>query len=158
MIGQKVTSELTVIVNGKELSSKGAVINGMTNAPVRALVDAVGGTLQLEGKVITITTEATQSTTSEASNPSNNSNISTNKYIGGSKKSLETVKDSIENNRIKPAVEGRDQILAEIEQLKKSWENPDLTKINKQLGEYEDIIEKATEELRLVNEALEALE
>lgn len=56
LIGQKVSAELTVVVNGKELPNKGAVINGTTNAPVRALVDAVGGNLALEGKVITITT------------------------------------------------------------------------------------------------------
>ncbi|WP_059050863.1 PspA/IM30 family protein [Paenibacillus senegalimassiliensis] len=56
LVGQKVTGELTVVVNGKELPSKGAVINGTTNAPVRALVDAVGGDLQLEGKTINITT------------------------------------------------------------------------------------------------------
>ena len=57
LIGQKVTGELTVVVNGKELPSKGAVINGTTNAPVRALVDAVGGELTLEGRTININTD-----------------------------------------------------------------------------------------------------
>ncbi|MBP1999763.1 hypothetical protein J2Z69_000782 [Paenibacillus shirakamiensis] len=57
LIGQKVSGELKVVVNGKELASNGAVINGVTNAPIRALSDALGANLQLEGKVINITTD-----------------------------------------------------------------------------------------------------
>lgn len=160
MIGQKVSAELTVVVNGKELPSKGAVINGTTNAPVRALVDAVGGSLTLEGNTISITTNEPITSASEenTSNPNGSSDsTTTNKYFGSTKESLEELKFSIENNRIKPAVEERKLILEEIETAKKIWDNPDLTKINKQLAEYDTIIEKAQEELRLVNEALEAL-
>lgn len=160
LIGQKVSAELTVVVNGKELPNKAPVINGVTNAPVRAISDALGADLQLEGKVINITTnEVAPSTSNENTSSPNGSSDSTttNKYFGSTKESLEELKYSIENNRIKPAVEERKLILEEIETAKKIWDNPDLTKINKQLAEYDTIIEKAQEELQLVNEALEAL-
>ncbi|MGP0583715.1 copper amine oxidase [Paenibacillus timonensis] len=165
MIGQKVTGELKVVVNGKELSSKGAVINGVTNAPVRALSDALGANLALEGKVITITTSSgpAQSAENETSSSTPNDNAdSKNKYFGGSKASLEALKESLENNSIKPAVEEREFILKEIEILKTSGMNgtpaEGLEAKQKQLAEYDAIIEKATKELRLVEEALEALE
>ncbi|WMT39746.1 copper amine oxidase [Paenibacillus sp. D2_2] len=50
LVGQKVSGEYTVIVNGKELSDNGAVIDGKTNAPVRALSDAMGGKLDVDNK------------------------------------------------------------------------------------------------------------
>lgn len=58
LIGQKVTGEYTVIVNGTKLQEKGAVIDGKTNAPVRALSDAIGADLNLDNtsKTIEITT------------------------------------------------------------------------------------------------------
>ncbi|MBU5673258.1 copper amine oxidase N-terminal domain-containing protein [Paenibacillus brevis] len=161
LIGQKVSAELTVVVNGKELPNKAPVINGVTNAPVRAISDALGADLQLEGKVINITTnETVPSVSNENTNSNQNSSsgsTTTNKYFGISEKTLLELKESIENNTLKPTIEGRNQILAEIETIKKIWDNPDLTKINKQLAEYDEIIKNAEEELRLVNEALEAL-
>jgi len=57
LVGQKVTGELNVVVNGEKLEEKGAVINGKTNAPVRAISDAIGGKLDLKGDTIYITTE-----------------------------------------------------------------------------------------------------
>ncbi|WP_240927431.1 hypothetical protein [Paenibacillus thiaminolyticus] len=42
MIGKKVTAEYTVVVNGKELEDKGAVIEGRTNVPVRGISNALG--------------------------------------------------------------------------------------------------------------------
>jgi hypothetical protein len=68
LVGQKVTEELKVVINGKELADKGAVINGKTNAPVRAITDAIGGTLKLEGKTINITTGNETSTDSNSAN------------------------------------------------------------------------------------------
>lgn len=54
LVGKKVTGEMTVIVNGTKLQDKGAVIEGRTNAPVRALVDALGAELILSGDTISI--------------------------------------------------------------------------------------------------------
>lgn len=158
LVGQKVTEELKVVVNGKELADKGAVIDGKTNAPVRALSDALGAELKLEGKVITITTNDVQSnegTETAGSSPAGN------KYVGGTKASLETLKASIENNRIKPAKEGRAKIAEQISQLESSG-GGDLTKqtidgLKEDLAEYDAIIANANQELEQINEALNAL-
>lgn len=66
LIGQKVTGEFTIIVDGKKLEDKGAVISGRTNAPVRALSESLGADLKLdnENKVISITTGSVDETNS----------------------------------------------------------------------------------------------
>lgn len=156
LIGQKVTGELTVIVNGKELPSKGAVINGTTNAPVRALVDAVGGDLVLEGKTISITTSAPSSSDSGSGSAS-----SDNPYIGQPKASLERLKESLENDTLAPTIKERDEIKAGIDQLKASG-GGELTQktiesAEKNLATYEADIKKYTKQLEQVKEALQLL-
>jgi len=157
MIGKKVTGEYTVIVNGQKLSEKGAIIDGKANVPVRAISDSLGADIKVSGKTITVTTtESTDLSDGSVSIPPVN-----NKYAGYSKQALEEVKISIENNRIKPAVEEREHILKEIEELKKpdAFGQPaaNLEMKQKQLAEYDEIIAKAKEDLRLVEEALAAL-
>ncbi|WP_144866281.1 stalk domain-containing protein [Paenibacillus sp. FSL W7-1279] len=63
LVGQKVTGEYKVVVNGKELQDKGAVISGRTNAPVRAISESLGADLKVDNKTktITITTNETHS-------------------------------------------------------------------------------------------------
>jgi len=156
LVGEKVTGEYTVVVNGKALQDKGAVINGRTNVPVRGVSQALGADIRVEGKKIIVTTGDSDQTTTSQSKPA-----AGNKYAGGSKESLEELKSSIENNRIKPAKEGRKNIIAEIEDLKKEEkksgvEAPALKVKEKQLAEYDKMIEEDTEELRLVEEALAA--
>lgn len=161
LIGKKVTGEYTVIVNGKTLEDKGAVIDGRTNAPVRALSDSLGADIQVSGKTIYVT--STQSEKS-AEPESIESNISGNKYMGSSKDSLEELKYSVENNRLKPAIESRNKVLAEIEWIKEGMlivesagidsDDYSLKKAQESLAEYDEIIKKATEDLRLVEEAL----
>lgn len=156
LVGQKVTGEYKVIVNGKELQEKGAVINGKTNAPVRALSESIGADLKVSNKTITITTQS-----EVALEPDNKTSAKDNKYMGSSKENLEELKFSIENRRLKPVIEGRKGILAEIEILKTSGMNgepaPGLVDKQKQLAEYDAIIADATNELRLVEEALAAI-
>lgn len=82
LVGQKVTGELSVVVNGKELPDKGAVISGRTNVPVRGIVDALGAQLTLKDGVITVTTKSTQAASVQSDNP----------YIGKSKAILENIK------------------------------------------------------------------
>lgn len=57
LIGKKVSGEVSVVVNGKELTDKGAIIDGVTNVPARALSNALGASIQLEGKAVMITSE-----------------------------------------------------------------------------------------------------
>ncbi|BFH60754.1 stalk domain-containing protein [Paenibacillus azoreducens] len=155
LVGQKVTDEYTVVVNGKKLSDKGAVINGRTNAPVRALSDALGVDLKVDGKTINISTGT-------ASNEAANVPQSNNKYIGDSKESLERNKNSLENNILAPMIKGREDILAEIKSLQETEAKgipvPVLAEKQKQLQQYETDIAKYKEELRQVNEALAALQ
>ncbi|OMF70519.1 stalk domain-containing protein [Paenibacillus glucanolyticus] len=55
LVGQKVAGEYNVVVNGKELEQKGAVIAGTTNIPVRAVSEALGADLKVEDKTIYVT-------------------------------------------------------------------------------------------------------
>lgn len=57
LIGKKVAGEVTVVVNGNALTSKGAIIDGVTNVPARALSDALGADIELEGKTVIISSE-----------------------------------------------------------------------------------------------------
>ncbi|GJM84291.1 hypothetical protein HMSSN139_67870 [Paenibacillus sp. HMSSN-139] len=57
LIGKKVSGEMAVVVNGEQLKNKGAVIDGVTNAPVRSLTEALGVDLSVEGKTIYITSQ-----------------------------------------------------------------------------------------------------
>jgi hypothetical protein len=158
LIGKKVTGEYTITVNGEKIADKGAVIDGRANVPVRGISEALGVGIKVSGKTITVMTEsAGQTISSTPETPATDEN----KYINGNKKSLEELKYSIENNRLKPAREGRESILAEIEILKTAGMNgepaPVLSVKEAQLAEYDALIAKDTEELRLVNEALAAL-
>lgn len=63
LLGKKVTGEMNVVVNGEKLQDKGAVIEGRTNAPVRALVDALGADLSVSGDTITINSSNAKNST-----------------------------------------------------------------------------------------------
>lgn len=55
LVGQTVAGEYKVVVNGKELDEKGAVIAGTTNIPVRAFSEALGAGLKVEDKTVYVT-------------------------------------------------------------------------------------------------------
>ncbi|MBG9737085.1 stalk domain-containing protein [Paenibacillus alvei] len=154
LVGEKVTGEYTVVVNGKALQDKGAVINGRTNVPVRGVSQALGADIRVEGKKILVTSKQEGSNSVGGSTKPTNDNP----YKDGSKENLETLRDSIDN-RIKPAVKERQSLVDEIETLKKSQEKsgsevPVLKDKEKQLAEYDRMIAEDTEKLRLVEEAL----
>lgn len=162
LVGKKVTGEYEVVVNGKALQDKGAVIEGRTNVPVRGITQALGADFKVEGKKIVVTTGQDGPTSTNGSSTSKLT--SDNEYMGDSKKTLEELKYSLENRRLAPLYKERESILKEIEMLKKiQAEKPDLDSSaleakEKQLTEYDEMIAEDTEELRLVNEALAALE
>lgn len=60
LVGQKVAGEYKVVVNGKELEQKGAIIAGTTNIPVRAVSEALGADLKVEDKTVYVTLENNQ--------------------------------------------------------------------------------------------------
>ncbi|MFW5434365.1 stalk domain-containing protein [Paenibacillus apiarius] len=159
LIGKQVTAEYDVVVNGKTLQDKGAAIDGRTNVPIRSIANAIGADIKVEGKKILVTLEQESKTSAGGSTKPTTSG---NKYMGNTRDSLLTVKDSIENKILKPTIKGREEILAELDQLKKSWEgvepSPAIVSKEKQLADYNKMIDENNEELRLVNEALTSLE
>ncbi|RPK29989.1 stalk domain-containing protein [Paenibacillus xylanexedens] len=159
VVGKKVTGEYTVIVDGKKLSDKGAIIDSRANVPARALSEALGADVQVSGKTITITSDGSSSTESNssgatASAPTNASN----KYIGYTKSSLEELKESKINNTIKPVSEGRESILKEIadakELMAKGVPVTNLEIFEKELASHDKILAEANAELKLIDEAL----
>lgn len=120
LVGQKVTSELIVIVDGKELPNKAPVINGVTNAPVRAISDAIGADLKLEGKVINITTKESFETTQSATSDNTTENVvnQDNKYSRMTKEQLEEKKNTLEK-QIENLNSGKQELLTLIESIKK---------------------------------------
>ncbi|BFH17203.1 copper amine oxidase N-terminal domain-containing protein [Paenibacillus melissococcoides] len=163
LVGKKVTGEYTVVINGKTLQDKGAVIDGRTNVPVRGISDALGADFKVEGKKIIVTTTEGEDLVSTES-PNTTKPTSTNKFIGQPKASLENSKDIVENRILKPTQEERKKIFAEVQLLRESLEkypeldDSSLTEKEKQLAEYDRMIEESTKELELINEALAALE
>ncbi|MUG44940.1 copper amine oxidase [Paenibacillus woosongensis] len=147
----------TLIVNGKTQEDKGAVIDGRTNAPVRALSDALGADIQVSGKTIYVTTDDAQPIVGSGSESIDNP------YIGQPKASLEKIKAGLENDTLKLLKSERDEIKAGIDQLKAS-SGGELTQktiesAEKNLATYKAAdIQKYTKELELINEALQALE
>ncbi|WP_176475628.1 hypothetical protein [Paenibacillus sp. 7541] len=71
---------------------------------------------------------------------------------------LENRRDSLRDNILAPTTAGRDEILAEIARVTKEGAGQDIIQSrSKQLADYEKDIEKYTQELEKVEEALAAL-
>lgn len=166
LVGQKVTGEYKVIVNGKELQDKGAVIAGKTNAPVRALSEALGANLKVEGKTINITTD--EAPTQSGSGTVENSALA-NEFSGWSQKDLETKKESLSRllQSTKDDLEKVNEQLKDVENMKKyADEDPnfiapnegEVKKLTEQVKSYEADIAKYSKQLEQINEALNALE
>lgn len=129
LIGKKVTGEMNVIVNGEKLQDKGAVIEGRTNAPIRALADSLGADLKVDGSTIYINTATTGS---------------------ADKETLLQEKIKLENS-IKTLTEEKNKM----EEKYKLEPNPGYEGA---ITSYQNIIEDKQVELNKVNEALKAFE
>ncbi|CAH8772224.1 hypothetical protein [Paenibacillus dendritiformis] len=154
LVGKKVTGEYTVIVDGKELEDKGAVIEGRTNVPVRGISNALGVDMKVEGKKIIITSDDAGSVSNTA--PVNNSNP----YIGRSKADLEKSRDSLQKETLANIEKERKEILEKIKTMEASGaprgEGTSLSAYDQQLSDYDAMQAKYTKELELINEALAA--
>ncbi|NUU73913.1 stalk domain-containing protein [Paenibacillus xylanilyticus] len=151
MVGKKVSGEYSVIVNGEKLSEKGAIIDSKANVPARSLSEALGADVKVSGKTITITTE--QSNTVETGSGPNNVST-TNKYIGGTKSSLETMRDSLKNQTIAPLEKAREDVSRWLSESKEQGNDLAVDQWTKELARYDSDIAKYSEELKLVEEAL----
>lgn len=150
VVGKKVTGEYNIIVNNKTLSEKGAVIDSKANVPARALSEALGADVKVEGKTIFITS----SKTDEQIESETVSNSSSNKYVGSTRNSLEESKSSISNKILTPAYEGKKKLEAQIAELKSLNAADAATNLEKQLAQYDADIAKYEAEIKLIDEAL----
>ncbi|QZN77381.1 copper amine oxidase N-terminal domain-containing protein [Paenibacillus sp. DR312] len=155
VVGKKVTGEYTIVVDGKKLSDKGAVIDSRANVPARALSEALGADVSVSGKTITI---SSQNEESNSGTDTGTPVATSNKFIGYTKASLQELRDSKINNTIKIATEGREDLLKEMEILKQTEAQgipvPVLADKEKQLASYDKILADANAELKLIDEAL----
>ncbi|WP_127539395.1 stalk domain-containing protein [Paenibacillus illinoisensis] len=159
MVGKKVTGEYTVIVDGKKLSDKGAVIDSRANVPARALSDALGADVKVSGKTITITSnsEDNASVDSTITTPTPQSN----KYLGQSKSSLEESKKITQEKILIPTKEIRESKVAQLADLEKV-EGGDFTpqviaNLKKEIADLDAEIAKYEEDVKLIDEALAAI-
>lgn len=157
LIGKKVTGELSVVVNGQKLQDKGAVIDGKTNAPVRALADSLGAELKVEGNTIYISSDDTGVSQPNADD--------SNQYSRMTKQQLEEKKKTLEEQE-KIINKGKQELLDAIEETKNkisSATDSNLIKLGEEtIAKYKKEIEifsdpeleKVLSELKLVEAAL----
>lgn len=156
LVGKKVTGEFTIVVDGKKLSDKGAVIDSKANVPARALSESLGAEVKVEGKTIIVTSSIKDNTPVLGANDASEQLpvSSTNMYIGYTKSSLQELRDSKVNNVINPLKKARETTAVALEELK-STGNETAAKISEQrLSEYDADISKYEAELKLIDEAL----
>ncbi|WP_059049038.1 hypothetical protein [Paenibacillus senegalimassiliensis] len=147
LIGKKVTGEMNVVVNGEALQTKGAVIQGTTNAPVRALSNALDANLKVEGNTIYI-----NSTVQEGEKAM----FEGNEYT---KEELLKIKQKTENRLNVTIPETEEKNKKRYDSLIESGMNENAKKLkeanDKEIAESK---EKSTEQLRRINEALKEFE
>ncbi|WP_418041135.1 stalk domain-containing protein [Paenibacillus xylanilyticus] len=153
LVGKKVSGEYTVIVDGQKLADKGAIIDGKANVPVRGISEALGADIKVSGKTITVTTASTEGT-DQASAGTVNSGTD---YDGKSREYLIEQQTFYSKTLLEPNKAGRAEIVAEIEQAKKSGNTEYASKKEAQLKEYDDRIATYEYELAKIEAALAAL-
>jgi RNA polymerase-binding transcription factor DksA len=139
MVGKKVTGEMVVIVDGQTLADKGAVIEGKTNAPVRALAESLGVDLSVEGKNIYI------STSKQEVSQNNEELLKEKERLEASIKSTESeiqkTKEKMENAKIPGTdkYEGEETWKGALKNLEDSRarKQVELDKINEALKQFE---------------------
>lgn len=153
LVGKKVTGEYTIVVDGKTLSDKGAVIDSRANVPARALSEALGAEVSVSGKIITI--ESGNVEGEETQQPSTNSE---NPYIGKSKAYLESMKNGYITEIIPPLVEVKEKRSAILAESEKSGGGEITAQANaalkKEIADLDAEIAKYEAELKLIEEAL----
>lgn len=141
VVGQKVTGEYTIVVNGEKLQDKGAVIDGRTNAPVRALSDALGADLKVDNTTKTVEINTTES------------NVSDKEVLLEKKAKLE--------NTIATFTKERDETQAKYDKLRiipETGEREGGLPLKQAIDSYNEGISAKQKELDEVNEALKSFE
>ncbi|MDN4600048.1 copper amine oxidase [Paenibacillus sp. F6_3S_P_1C] len=148
MVGKKVTGEYSIVVNGQSLVEKGAVIDSRANVPARALSEALGADVKVEGRTISITSDEVLTDTG------NTETSTTNKYDGLSKTSIEESIKTLKENIIPFNERMRASVLAEIEQAKTAGADELVKTKQNQLKEVESQLSQAKQDLSNAESAL----
>lgn len=152
MIGKKVDGEITVQLNGKNISEKAIVVDGRAHLPVRSMANSLEADVEVSNDLIALTTDTTKNSNATVTN---NESINQNsKYANYSKKSLEEVLESIKTNILKPNEEERARVYSDLEQAKKDGVTENMDKKEKQLKEYDDRIAKYKQEIEEIENIL----
>ncbi|MEK3776614.1 copper amine oxidase [Paenibacillus sp. FSL K6-4396] len=151
MVGKKVTGEYSIVVNGKNLSDKGAVIDSRANVPARALSEALGADVEVTGRTITITSgDSTSNEGITSSIPSTGNNS-----VGGKSKAyLESMKKGYESEILPPLVEGLEKVTKEYESVKATGQEDVAALAKQKVNDYQKLVDDAKAELALIDEAL----
>lgn len=147
LVGQKVTSEVNVVVDGKQLATKGVIINNTTNVPARALSEAVGGDISISGNTVTITTNGGE-TVADESNP----------YSGKTKEELLKTKDNLETHVLGPLKESKTYQEDKLKLAEAANDESAISNIKAEIAGLDSGIEKYSAQLDQVNAALAALQ
>lgn len=160
LVGKKVTGEYTVIVDGKTLNDKGAVIDSKANAPVRALSEALGADVQVSGKTISITTadSGALADSSSKSNTGSSASSTQNPYIGSTKESLLKAKESYEKNILAPTKDSKKRQEDMLSLAQAAKDDKAIANIQAEIALLDADIVKYTKEVEQIDEALAALE
>lgn len=149
LIGQKVTGEVSVVVNGQKLNAKGAIVDNITNVPARAITDALGGKINLSGNTVTITTPQNENST-----PSSSASNSSNPYLGYSKSSLLELKASLQDNILTPTKENKAKDEEKLKLAVAANDEKAIANITEEIARLDADLTKYQAQLDQVNEAL----
>lgn len=148
LVGKKVSGEYTVIVDGKKLADKGAIIDGKANVPVRGISEALGADIKVSGKTITVTTASEVATSEEATD---------NKYANMSKQSIEDNVKTIKENIIPFNERVRADLVKAIEQAEEAGLTDLANGKRAELAETDARIAQANADIAQAEAALAAL-
>ncbi|MDU5945770.1 MAG: 2,' 3'-cyclic nucleotide 2'-phosphodiesterase [Paenibacillus macerans] len=164
MVGKEVAGEYKVNVNGAALSENAIVVEGKAHVPLRAVSDALGAGVAVNGKTIQITTNSADQVEPISVTEGK---VTSGRFSNWPKAELEEKKAKLEGY-ISDAEEGIDKMKLSLERAEKDKgsidfpktldiTNKNIEETKKSIQEVETNLAEYKAELQEVNAALEAL-
>lgn len=154
LIGQKVTGEVSVVVNGNPLEDKGAVIDGKTTVPIRSLADALGADFKYKGGTIYIESEQpAKDASNKYSHMTNREHLEERKrqlekeifFLLNEKNNFTELIETYEKRKASATDQKLKRLEEEIKDLKDSiqtWLEPELEKNLVEWGQVQSVMSK----------------
>lgn len=154
LIGQKVTGEVSVVVNGNRLVDKGAVIDGKTTVPIRPLADALEADFKYKGSTIYIESEQpVKDASNKYSDMTNREHLEESKrqlenrisYLINEKKNFSELIEISEKRKASATDQKLKRLEVEIKDLKDSIQTrlePELEKCLLEWGQVQSVMSK----------------